>query len=35
MIEAFADELPCGQKDAGCLRRQRIKFLNEGGTLLL
>lgn len=35
MIETFPDELPGGQQDAWRLRRQRIKFCNDGNPLLL
>ena len=35
MVETFADELARRQQDAWRLRRQRIKFCNAGGPLLL
>jgi hypothetical protein len=34
MIETFADELPDGQQDEGCLGRQRVEFRNERSPLL-
>ena len=35
MIGALADEFPGSQQDARRIRRQRIYFLNQTGTLLL